>query len=78
MEADGAVVIVMKIVFPRPQQFYRHADFLGDRGGFEHVIVGQAAAEAATGAAEMNRNVAFGDFQQLRHLATTPRGGLTG
>ncbi len=71
-------MVVVKIIFARPQQFHRHANFLGDRGGFQHVIVGQAPAESSADAANVNRDIALRHFQQLRHLRASAGWRLAG
>ena len=48
VEAGAAIRIVLHVVFARPQQLDRHAGhLLRDRRRFDHVVVGQAPAEAA-------------------------------
>ena len=74
--AECAIVVVMKIVFASPQKFDRRADFLGDRGGFKHVIVGETAAESTAGAAKMNRDIGFGNFQDVGNHLTAASGSL--
>src|SRR5262245_19770281 len=69
-------MVVMEIVFAGPQQLHGYADFLRDRRRFEHVIVGEAPAEPATGAAEVHGDIAFVDFEQLGYLAASARRSL--
>src|SRR6266567_4205130 len=76
MKPDWTIVIVVKIVFTRPEKFDRNADLLGDRRGFEHVVVGEASSESPAGAAKMNGNVAGGNFQNVGYLLPTSFGRL--
>src|SRR5882724_1784252 len=71
MKTDWTVVIVVKIIFTRPEKFDRNADLLGDRRGFEHVVVGEASSESPAGAAKMNGDVAGGNFQNVGYLLPT-------
>src|ERR1700741_3800878 len=71
VKADGAIVVVMKVVFASPEKFDGRASFLGDGRGFDHVIVGETAAKSATGAAEVNRDIRFGNFENVGDEAAT-------
>ena len=57
MKAGGAVMVVVKIIFACPEKLHGNADSFGYRAGFEHVIVGEAPAEAPTGALHMHDDV---------------------
>lgn len=65
MKSGGAIVIVVKIVFAGPEEFYGDADLFGDGTGFEHVVVGEAAAESATGALHVNDDVVVRNVQNF-------------
>jgi len=78
MKAGGAIVIVMEIVFAGPEKLDGDADLLGDSGGFEHVVVGEAAAEATTGALEVDDDVAGRNVQKLGDLLAAGFGSLAG
>ena len=78
MEAARTVEIVRHVVFASPQELDRHADGLGDPGGFGHVVVGEAPAETAAGAHLVLDDVAFGDAQGASHeLRGRCRGSAT-
>ena len=57
MKSSGAIVIVMKIVFACPEKFDGHSNFFSDGRGLEHVVIGEAPAESATGALQMHNDV---------------------
>ena len=67
MIARWTIVVVMHIVFARPQQLYRHAwqtalgPFLGDQSGdlrdLDVIFVVQTAAESASCANQMERDI---------------------
>ena len=78
METGGAIVVVVEIVFAGPEEFDGDADLLGDGGGFEHVIVGEAAAETTTGALEVNDDVARRDVQNFCDELAAGFGSLAG
>src|SRR5277367_6076264 len=78
METGGAVVIVMEIVFVGPKKFYGNAGDFGDGGGFAHVVVGEAAAEAATGAFHVDDDVAGGNAHEFGDLLAAGFGSLAG
>src|SRR2546429_170390 len=67
MIASGAIVIVVKIVFTRPEELYGNADPFGDGAGFEHVVVGEAAAESAARSLQVNNDVVVGNIQNFGH-----------
>src|SRR5882762_786667 len=67
----------MKIVFAGPQEFHWNADFLGDRGGLQHVVVGEAAAKSSANAANVQGDIAFVHFEQLRDLSASTARSLT-
>src|SRR5579859_5045647 len=68
--AESAIVVMVKIVFASPEKFDGYANFFGNRGGFEHVVIGEAAAESTAGAAKMNGDIGFGSFEDVdNHLA---------
>ena len=81
MIASGAIVIVVKIVFTRPEELYGNAHAFGDGAGFEHVVVGESAAKSAAGTLQVNDDVVvrdvqnFGDEQAaiFRRLAGRPK-----
>src|SRR5258708_694203 len=80
MESGGTIVIVVKIVFAGPEELDGNADLFGDGAGFEHVIVGEAAAESAASTLQVNDDVVVGNIQHfgdkqaavLRSLAGRP------
>src|SRR6266446_6045964 len=76
MKTDWTVVIVVKIVFTRPEKFDRNADLFGNRCGFEHVVVGEAPSESPSGASKMDSNVTGGNFQNVGYLLPTSFGRL--
>jgi len=78
METGGAIVIVVEIVFAGPEKFDGDADLLGDGGGFEHVIVGEAAAETTTGALHVDNDVARRDVQYFCDELASGFGSLAG
>src|SRR5215813_4202111 len=78
VKTDGAVVVVMKIVFARPEKFDRRANFLRDGGRFDHVVVGEAAAEATSGAAKMDGDVCRGNLQDVGDKLAATFGSLAG
>lgn len=59
MVACGAIVVVMEVIFAGPKKLDRNADFFGDGASFEHVIVGEATAEAAAHALQVDDDVIF-------------------
>src|SRR5258708_29988237 len=65
MESGGTIVIVVKIVFAGPEELDGNADLFGDGAGFEHVIVGEATAESAAGALQVNDDVVVGNIQHF-------------
>src|SRR5260370_2640427 len=79
-ECGGTIVIVVKIVFAGPEEVDGNADLFGDGAGFEHVIVGEAAAESAASTLQVNDDVVVGNIQHfgdkqaavLRSLAGRP------
>src|SRR5438132_13370401 len=85
MIASGAIVIVVKIVFTRPEELYGNADPFGDGAGCEHVVVGEAAAESAARSLQVNNDVVVGKIQNFGHeqaaifrsLARRPKFELT-
>src|SRR6266853_4294404 len=78
METGGAIVVMMKIVFASPEEFYRDADLFGDGAGFEHVVVGEAAAESAAGALQVNDDVVVGNIENSRDEQAAIFRSLTG
>ena len=78
VETAGTVVSRVEIVFAGPEQLDGHADDLGDPGDFEHVVVGEAPAEAAAGAHQVNGDVVLGDAQQLGDVLAAGFGCLAG
>src|SRR5260370_6824869 len=81
MESGGTIVIVVKIVFAGPEELDGNADLFGDGAGFEHVIVGEAAAESTAGRRQVDDDVVVGNIQHfgdkeaavLRSLAGRPK-----
>src|SRR5207253_3199014 len=81
MIASGAIVIVVKIVFTRPEELYGNADPFGERAGFEHVVVGEASAETAARSLQVNYDAGVGNIQNFgdeqaaicRRLARRPK-----
>ena len=49
VETTRSIEIMLHVVFARPQQFDRYADFFGDPRRFHHVVVAQPTTESATG-----------------------------
>src|SRR2546422_10040946 len=78
MKPGGAVVVVVKIVFARPKEFDRNADSLGDGGGFEHIVVGEATAEPAAGALQMDDDVVVGNVEDSCDELSARFGRLAG
>src|SRR5262245_38396800 len=76
VKADGPIVVVVEIVFARPQQFHRDSNFLCDRRCFQHVIVGKAPAKSASCTAQVYSDLALVNFQQLRYLPAASRRSL--
>src|SRR5215467_2367448 len=76
MKASGTIVVVMKIVLARPEQFHGNADLLGDGPCFEHVIIREAAAEATSGALHVHNNVIVGNAEHLGALHAAALGSL--
>src|SRR6267378_413272 len=68
MEAGGAIVVVVKIVFAGPEELDGNADLLGDGGGFEHVVIREAAAESATSALHVHDDVVVRDAENFCNL----------
>ena len=62
VKTDGAIVVMVKIVFACPEKFNGNTDFFRDCSGFHHVIVGKATTEPATAAAKMDGDIGGGDF----------------
>ena len=56
VEAADAIEVVLHVVFARPLQLHRHAGLLGDQRGLAHVVVHQAATEAAADARLVQRH----------------------
>src|SRR6266850_1506694 len=65
MKTGGAIVIVVKIVLASPEEFDGNADLLGDSAGFEHVVVGETAAESTAGTLHVNDDVVVGNIENL-------------
>src|SRR6267154_2995487 len=78
METGGAIVVMMKIVFASPEEFYKNANLFGDGAGFEHVVVGEAAAESAAGALQVNDDVVVGNIENSRDEQAAIFRSLTG
>ena len=78
MKSGGAIVVVMKIVFASPEEFYRDADLFRDGASFEHVVVGEAAAESAAGALQVNDDVVVGNIENFGDEQAAIFRGLTG
>jgi hypothetical protein len=76
--AGGTIVIVVKVVFASPEKFDGNADLLGDGTGFEHVVVGEATAEAASGAFHVDDDLFLRDFENLGHEFAAALGSLRG
>jgi hypothetical protein len=71
VEAAGAIEVVAHVVFARPLELHRHADALRDPRRFHREVVGEAAAEAATGAQQVCRDLLGCDAERLRHGLTS-------
>src|SRR5690348_1232192 len=67
MIAGGTIVVVVKVIFASPQELDGDADLLGDSTGFEHVVVGESAAESAASALQVNNNVIVWNIQNFRN-----------
>src|SRR3970282_2154469 len=67
VEPSWPIVVVAHVVFARPQHLHGHANLLRDGSGLAHVVVGQTAAESATGALDVDRDVRFGNTKRARH-----------
>src|SRR5216683_6512947 len=78
MKAGGAVVVVVKIVFASPKEFHGNADLFGDGGGFEHVVVGEAAAESTAGALDVDDDVVVGNVEDFCDELAAGFGRLAG
>src|SRR5258706_14877454 len=60
MPAAWAIVVVPHVVFARPEKLHRlSANLLRDSRRFDHVVVGEPAAEPAARPLQMDRDVAF-------------------
>src|SRR5581483_3142181 len=64
LESARTIVIVLHIVFARPQHLDRRADGPGDPGGLAHVIVIQPTPESAAAAHQVDGEVAFRKAEQ--------------
>ena len=67
MIASGAIVIVVKIVFAGPKKLDGDAHAFGDGTGFEHIVVGESAAESAARSLQVNNDVVVGNIQNFGH-----------
>src|SRR5467141_588917 len=65
MKTGRAIMIVVKIVLASPEKFDGNADLLGDGAGFEHVVVGETAAESAAGTLHVNNDVVVGNIEDF-------------
>src|SRR5260370_41837598 len=78
MKASGAVVVVMEIVFACPEKLDWNADPFRDSSCFEHVVVGEAAPKAPTGALHVHDDVVVGNVQDFGDLHAARFGSLAG
>ena len=78
VETGGAIVIVMEIVLAGPEKLYGDTYLLGDGGSFEHVIVGEATAETATGALHVDNDFVRGNVEDFGDDLTAGLGCLRG
>src|SRR5438445_11614080 len=76
MKAGGAIVVMMEIVFTGPKELDGYADPFGNGAGFEHVVVGEAAAKAPTGALHVHDDVVVGNVQDFGDLHAAGFGSL--
>ena len=76
VETGGAIVVVVKIVFARPKKLYGNADLLGNGAGFEHVVVGEAAAKTTPGALHVHDNVVVRNAENFSALHAARFGSL--
>ncbi len=76
LESAGPIVIMLHVVFARPQQLHGNAGFLRYVGGFRHVVVGQTAPKAAAAANHMQRDVIRLHFEKAGYPAPAGAGLL--
>src|SRR5690349_14258581 len=67
MESARAVVVVMHVVFTRPQHLDRNTNLLGNRARLTHVVVGETTAETAADALQVDRDAGRGDAKRRRN-----------
>ena len=66
--ASGAVVVVGNVVLAGPEELDGDVDLLGEPGGFDEVVVVQAAAKASADAAEVDCDVGGLDVERAGGL----------
>ena len=77
VEPARPVVVVLHVVFTRPQHLDRRASQLArDPRGLEHVVVGQTTTEAAADAKDVHLNVRQRNAEHRGHQAAPGLGRL--
>src|SRR6266568_3726860 len=57
MKTGGPIMVVVEIVFARPQQLHGRANLLGDGAGFQHIVVRQPAAKTSAGTLHVHDDI---------------------